>query len=465
MSEAGKAVSEPMQEADAEPPREAAQPETPHEAGEMAQPELLSEKPELETVKPVTATPPKAPESAHPSLWNPDKPGEQISLFPSEAEQIQTIREAESVATPSASPISQEEMDIYLRMGSNTEHARKKIVTEYAKHNPEITAYLKRAFHHGYGIQTESGQIAAWAMEDGIHFARGDRVRYVQGVQVLPWEDAMRRISQLLDEGRFASNVELAEAPGFERQAVATSLLYLFDEAEKQGYLSRLREIDDRGFDVVRDRIAELLEKPETRAPVVEDFRQFVIAWRQDRDLLRFQYHQPAVLLRRLNDLNTPRREFHSDMTAVPEVRAFITEDEINDVFQRATADFRIDTLHFWQESHTAKEKAAYLRNYYGESGNNSAVSGEFHSWVSYKPKGVELRKPLCSDVQINWANIVRRLDALIAEGHYVTPEELEQYQAAHLEDCWGNGTGRRLPDGFAPERAIPKSPSACPVF
>ena len=55
-----------------------------------------------------------------------------MSLFPSEAEQIQTIAEAESAQeAPSAFSIPQEEIDLLLIYGSNDRNGRMKIATEF----------------------------------------------------------------------------------------------------------------------------------------------------------------------------------------------------------------------------------------------------------------------------------------------------------------------------------------------
>ena len=72
--------------------------------------------------------------------------GAQLSMFPTEAEQIQSIIEAESVqAAPFASSLPQEDIDHLLRLGSNTEQARLKIVNEFMKQKPfsELTAFIQ----------------------------------------------------------------------------------------------------------------------------------------------------------------------------------------------------------------------------------------------------------------------------------------------------------------------------------
>ena len=101
----------------------------------------------------------------------------QLSLFPTEEEQIAYIAEAESY-TPSAFSMSipQADIDHILRMEGNADYARMKIATEFSKGKSveEIAAFLQSSFHGGNGIVTENGRYSAWYAEDGIHIANGD---------------------------------------------------------------------------------------------------------------------------------------------------------------------------------------------------------------------------------------------------------------------------------------------------
>ena len=135
--------------------------------------------------------------------------GAQMSFFPSEAEQIQSIAEAESV-TPSAFSmfISQDDIDHILRAGGNADAARMKIAAEFSKQKPleDRAAFLKALYHGGNGLITDNGRLSAWYGDDGIHIATGDTSRYLRSAQVIGWADAAERIEELLDGGAFATN-------------------------------------------------------------------------------------------------------------------------------------------------------------------------------------------------------------------------------------------------------------------
>ena len=156
----------------------------------------------------------------------------QMSLYPTEEEQIAYIDTAESVSdTPSAFSmfIPQDDIDHILRAGGNADAARMKITAEFSKQKPveDRAAFLKNLYYGGNGVVTESGRYSAWYADDGIHIANGDAARYLTSAKIVSWREAAERIGQLLTQGEYATNVELAEAPGHERTELAQSIWYL----------------------------------------------------------------------------------------------------------------------------------------------------------------------------------------------------------------------------------------------
>ena len=369
---------------------------------------------------------------------------EQFSLFPTEAEQIEIIMEAESASqAPFAFSLPQEDIDQLLRVGSNTEDARTKIALEFMKQKPlsELTAFVKQTYHDGYGLQTGSGSISSWAADDGLYITRGASVRYARTAQVLSWEDATARIEELLEQGRFATNVELAEAPGYERRQVAESLWYLCgdmsDEARNGGWLPILRENYKGGFPDATERLTKLLEDPEGRQKIMDELTLFAQAWREDTSLMRFRHYRPDVMLERVAELGIARREYVSHMAELPAQKSFITEDEIDASLSRG-GSFEGGAgrvYSFWQTEHTPKEKADFLKSEYGTGGGNNAISRNFHSWEDHSAKGITLRKPYAGEVNLTWAKVAKRIDTLIAKDRYLTPEGKAAWEKAQAEN------------------------------
>lgn len=359
-----------------------------------------------------------------------------VGLFPTEQEQIAIIDEAESVKpTPFAFSFAQSDIDDVLRLASNSEHTRMNVAAAFQKQKPaeEIAELLQKEYHGGAGMKSFDCEFSVWYAEDGIHLAKGRSARYSRSAQVISWEAAAERIGQLMDDGRYASNVELAEAELHERTELSHKLWYLrgdlSDDARENGILSILEDYRKGGFPDATARLAEDLKNPAFRQTIAADCFAFMEAYKADRDIMRFHYHKPLEIWNALQDLDLPRREYISDMAEVPKVGMFITEDEIDAALNKGSnvegGKGRIYT--YLTGSHNSKEKTDFLKNEYGIGGSSHAVSGQ--GWIESSGKGIRLRKPDCADVELNWNKVLSRFENIIRNGRYFTPEEKARYE------------------------------------
>ena len=369
--------------------------------------------------------------------------GGQLSFFPTEAEQITSIEEAESVAqTPFAFSVSQEQLDLVLRLGGNEDDTRMVIAAAFQKQKSteDIAALLQNTFHGGNGFKTPEGELSVWYAVDGIHIAPGRSAEYVRSAQVIAWQDAAARISQLMDSGAYASNVELAEAGQHERMQLAQALWYLkhdlSDEAREQGYLSCMDTLRGGSFPDETERLAERLTDSSFRDTLSGEFAQFYAAHEQDRSLLRFHYHKLENIWQSLRDLSLPRRAYSSEMTAVPELARFITEDEIDHALDRGSGveGGKGRIYEYFTADHTGKEKAAFLKDEYGIGGRSHAVSGASHSDESHNSRGIVLKKAGCANVELSWTKVAARIDSLIQKDRFLSPREKERYAQLQRE-------------------------------
>ena len=397
---------------------------------ERAGVQLTNDAPEVELVQPTAAY--------------------QMSLFPTEEEQIAYIDTAESVNnTPSAFSafILQDDIDHILRTGGNADEARMKIAAEFSKQKPieDRAAFLKNLYYGGNGLITENGRLSAWYGDDGVHIANGDASRHLRSAQVISWTDAAERIEALLDGGAFATNLEVTEAPRYERLSIAVAVWNLYhdfsDEAKAQGYLSCLGNIHSTNFPEETERLTDDLLNPEFREQLLAEYRVFLDAYRENRELLRFHFHRPQTLLTRMGDLALPRKEYHSDMAAVPETGRFITEDEIAASLANGSGfeGGKTRIYEFFQTPHTPKESADFLKKEYGIGGRTHAVSRESGSYEDHGSKGITLKKAGCSDVQMNWNKVASRISELVRLNRYLTPDEQAAYDKEMAQDAMRN--------------------------
>ena len=237
-----------------------------------------------------------------------------------------------------------------------------------------------------------------------------------------------------MDSGAYASNVELAEAGQHERMQLAQALWYLkhdlSDEAWEQGYLSCMDTLRGGGFPDETARLAEQLTNTDFRETLSGEFTQFYAAHEQDRSLLRFHYHKLENIWQSLRDLSLPRREYSSEMAAVPELGRFITEDEIDHALDRGSGveGGKSRIYEYFTADHTGKEKAAFLKDEYGIGGRSHAVSGASHSDESHDSRGIVLKKAGCANVELSWTKVAARIDSLIQKDRFLSPREKERY-------------------------------------
>ena len=340
--------------------------------------------------------------------------------------------------TSSAFSFAQTDIDHVLRLGGNTDRQRERIVAAFEKQKStaEIAAYLQNLYTGGNGI----GSITVWYAEDGIHLSHGKSARYDKSAQVISWESAAERIGQLLQTGQFATNVELSEAEGYERSLLAEKFWNLYhdfsDEARESGYLPSLANNPGRGFPEESAWLTEQLKSPEFRQTLAEEYAAFWTAYQQDRDLLRFHYHKPKEIWGNLKDLSLPRTAFTSQMTEVPAVKQFITEDEIEAAMTRGSgvSGGKGRIFAYFQNSHTDKEKVDFLRHEYGMGGHSHALSGAGGSWEDHDGKGLHYKKGGCPDVNFTWEKVAKRITDLIQKGRYLTEQEQEEFDKIQAE-------------------------------
>ena len=152
--------------------------------------------------------------------------------------------------------------------------------------------------------------------------------------------------------------------------------------------------------------------------------------------MLRFHYHKPREIWENLKDLSLSRRTFSSDLSQVPTVQHFITEDEIDAAMTRGSGfesgKGRIFT--FFQKPHTDKEKVDFLKNEYGTGGHSHALSGAGGSWEDHDGKGLRYKKDGCPDVHFTWEKAAKRITDLIQKGRYLTKQEQAEYDKIQAE-------------------------------
>ena len=359
---------------------------------------------------------------------------EQMSFFlPTENEQIQLVDnfEAESAQAPFAFSVPQEVVDEFLRSGSNTADHRMKVTADFAKQLPPATIAqrLPRIYHGGFGMMYMGKPYSAWYDATGIRVASGKSARDVPNAQRIAWADAARRIGELLESGEFLGMMELAQTPVDERTMAAQGLWYMYhDMAEEgKGYFPAMKSIRGSSFPEETARLTEQLANPEFLSRLTAEAAQFAEDARENRNLLRFPFHNPEAVLNTLKELAFPRRGYDSLLVEVPKPDGFITEDEIDDILSSggnmSGGKRRIYQYFTETPARSMTEKANFLKDEYGIGGRSPAVSGADGSNEAHDSKGIVLQKNGCAPVKMQWTKVAARIDTLIRRGQYLTQD------------------------------------------
>ncbi|MBT2157618.1 hypothetical protein KK420_06575 [Clostridioides difficile] len=95
--------------------------------------------------------------------------------------------------------------------------------------------------------------------------------------QILSWNDAARRINELLGNGEFATNVELLEAQDYERDRVSESLWYLYHDLSEEGRAQGYFDFIERGggFPKETRQLSEALKNPDYLKDVISEYSRF----------------------------------------------------------------------------------------------------------------------------------------------------------------------------------------------
>ena len=351
-----------------------------------------------------------------------------VRLNPGQTSLFETITEygegADDRAVSAPSFISKA-LDTVLRFGGNGEDTRMELAFDamIGKTNEEIALRMKTLYHDGNGFELDGRRFSVWFDPSGIQMAAGDRARYANNAQVISWTDAAKRVGALIEAGQFGTQLENVEAPGTIRRKVAERLIYMYRDsaARENGYLSLMTDTPLIFPDCV-NHLSEKMEQPEFLHGLIRQMEVFADAVAMQPDLMRFRFLLPKDILPRLRDLALARKELPEGEMLLPDVRGFMTQDEIDAVLTQsapiAGAGSRI--YQFFSKPHSTNEKLEFLKNEYGIGGKMPGVSGEHGSSESHDAKGIQLRKSNCPDVLLKWNQVAERIDRLIHDGHYL---------------------------------------------
>ena len=356
----------------------------------------------------------------------------QLSLFPTEEEQLGEIRKAvAALEQPAAFLISDEVVDDILRTGSGQKNTLFHITARLIEglDNEEMQNFLKEEYETGgKGFTIDGQKISIWYDNDGIRIRRGDSARR-NFDRMVTWEEAADRIRDMYEDRSYVDNLISNNAIEQEQEEMTNLLALHFRDTsrnreEQQSYsdwqdVVREAWTDSAEADAIAHRF-EWLQKDMDENP--EDYRRWEIQ------------HNPEYF-QRFQDLQRERSWVDQKFTVERPALSFITQDEIDAVLRRGgiTAGGRNRIYEYFMEHHDIKDAAEFLKNEYGTGGAAPGIPGAYESDASHDAKGLKLAKGKIGspdvEVLLKWNKVAERVRQLIRTDDFLSPEELEKYE------------------------------------
>ena len=362
--------------------------------------------------------------------------------------------------------LPQQIIDEALCMGFNDRDSRKIICAYFMKDKPDNAAFLQKSYGtNGAGLIIQGQEYAVWYDPEGIRISTGRTVQKLH-TTLVTWEQAAKRIRELLDMGRYMPKEELEQVPDFERRRLARSLAFAVREcsaqAKEAGYLPLTTETysSNKGFPEIEAQMQRLLESPDTLKQLVDEWTLFASAHANDRSLMVSRLYNPAQLLQKLEDLQRTPLIFTAAQSFSPLRRYFISDDEINQALRGHEREFRsrLDVFSFFSQNTDTKEREQFLKRQHGEySGYHGGNDNKTYTSAGFSFSHGDLTAPY-AQLNMKWPAVTKWVSNMISSGTYLYPSDADK-----MADYEINQLARRImsffsntPDGF--QRPTPRS-------
>ena len=339
--------------------------------------------------------------------------------------------------------LSQQIIDEALCIGANDRYSRLIICAYFMKDKDDNAQFLQEHYgENGAGLYFDDRKVSIWYNAEGIRIAEGESANR-SSATLVTWEQAAKRIRELLDLGRYMPQSELDKVSDYEVNQLADRLLLMYRDIEDEGkkHLSTLQAIYEApgGFPEMDKALAALLKEPESLQTIVTEYKEFAEAYKANPKIMRFRYYRPLELGEELTDLQREPLIFTAAENYNPQRRFFISTDEIDEILRggKSSTDYRLAVYSFYRNHTDRKEREDFLKNYHGEY---SGSSGGNDDLLYQKGKGISFSHGTIGEpyakVELKWNQVEKRVSSLISSGKFLSEDDraaMPQYEKQQL--------------------------------
>ena len=366
----------------------------------------------------------------------------QLSLFPTVGEQMEQIAQFQAEEKSPAflvGMVPEAAADQILSSGTNEPAGALRIYALYQSDmkSEERSDCLQREYGTGgRGFSIDGELYSVWFDESGLSINQGRRARYEENSVHFSWEQAEERIRSLVEKGQYLSPESVALVKENESRELAEKLWYLrqdfSNEASERKLLPLVNKIyvEKSGFPDGTAKLKEMLQTSETANTIMQELRDFCAVYEEKTELLRFRFHRPQELLRRLQRFQNEKAEFPLVKEFKEKRPDFITEDEIDRIVGRGGnySESRLDTYVFFHNHRETQERKNYLKEAFGTGGSGSLIQDIWHD-----AKGLKIQRSYgkqYAEVFLNWNQVERRIHRMMEKDRFLSKEDREYFPA-----------------------------------
>lgn len=325
--------------------------------------------------------------------------------------------------------ISQAVVDRILSNGGAMRYSVYRIISNYRKNKSDIenVEFLKNEYGSSCkGIIIDGNRYAMAFKDDGIHIGVGGSA-FAGETKIISWEDANKRIKELFDLGEYAPQYMLDNADSIEMDDIAESIWYLHQDLADGEMLFDDDSIifTDRIFAEETKQISELLSDRDNINYVIDGLTEFSDRYEQNPKILRFSYHNPQQVLKRVQDLVLNEKQFTANPDFILDDKNFITEEMIDNIICSGSnveeSKYRIYS--YFLNNTDTQERIKFLKDEYGIGGSGHNYYDEWHDSNGITLSMGNLANPE-DKVTVSWNKAERKLNSFIQSGTYLTDKE-----------------------------------------
>ena len=299
------------------------------------------------------------------------------------------------------------------------------------KHNAK---FLKSHYGtNGAGFFFDGEQISVWYDENGINIAKGNTAQKSSATH-LTWEQAAKRIRELLDLGRYMPQYQLDKIDDYELSYVAERIVFFLrdmDKDSKERCFPSLYEALNGvyGYPDQVEIVKGALSNPDTFNDLDNDYIEFMDDRRRGTisGLPRYSFkYSPDYVYEIMQGMSLEKVPFKAQAGFNPDRQYFITNDEINKLLSRGSsyAESRYRIYTFFVNHSDMQERIKMIKDEYGTGGY--AVGNDN---ANYDGKGLFFShgsgmEPYAK-VLLKWNDVVKRIDALIKAEKFLSDEDI----------------------------------------